>query len=360
MRPLLKIGIFAGIAGAVVYAITKYKSLSSAWGDLIITPQLDGGVSNIKLSTGGLLIPVKVEFANRSNQQIALSVNAVDIFYKGSRLAYSIPNSQVVYVQPNKITTYSGISLNIPLTSLVSLFIDIFKMAFSIENLTQIGQYVSQFISQTEVYIKATVGNAIVYSGKSAFGSPVQATTQKLAGNLGLVSASLRTISPLSEYQHLIPPKSELDYTDPIIIDNVTVDETVHEMKKIARKYKNDTSALAKTLQGKDLRDTLQRIFDFIYTHIQYKEDSKDNEQIRRPLRTLYDQQGDCDCYSVLIGSILENLGIEYKFRIAAYNGRENYQHVYVVVPSTTGNLIVDPVVDSCFYEKTPSKFKDF
>jgi hypothetical protein len=83
-------------------------------------------------------------------------------------------------------------------------------------------------------------------------------------------------------------------------------------------------------------------------------------EQVRRPLRCLYDKKGDCDCYATLIGSMLENLNIPYKFRIAAYNGNENYQHVYVIVPNGTGYYTCDPVVDRFNYEKPPSKTKDF
>ena len=84
-------------------------------------------------------------------------------------------------------------------------------------------------------------------------------------------------------------------------------------------------------------------------------------EQVRRPLRTLYDQKGDCDCYATLIGAMLKNMGIDFRFRIAAYSAGR-YQHVYVVVPSNdspTGYYVVDPVLDQCFAEKAPSKFFD-
>ena len=77
-------------------------------------------------------------------------------------------------------------------------------------------------------------------------------------------------------------------------------------------------------------------------------------EQVRRPLRTLYDQKGDCDCFATLIGSILENLGIKYKFRVAAY--QRGWQHDYVIVPYENGYYTVDPVLDQCFAEKKPTR----
>ena len=97
-----------------------------------------------------------------------------------------------------------------------------------------------------------------------------------------------------------------------------------------------------------------------VVQHIEYVPDSAVMEQVRRPLRTLYDQKGDCDCYATLIGSILTNLGIPFSLRIAKYNGRSYFQHVYVVVREGDKELVVDPVVDKCFYEKKPSEKKDF
>jgi hypothetical protein len=179
-------------------------------------------------------------------------------------------------------------------------------------------------------------------------------------GALGLTAASLRDIKPMSDYVNYIPPKEELKRNDLIVIQNGSVEDTVRMMHKVAGDYKSDTAMLAKLLQGKNTRETVGNMFNFVYNYIQYVPDSKVLEQVRRPLRTLWDRKGDCDCYSVLIASMCNNLNIPYKFRIAAYGGRANYQHVYVVVPSSSGELICDPVVDKPFYEKSPSKYKDF
>ena len=83
-------------------------------------------------------------------------------------------------------------------------------------------------------------------------------------------------------------------------------------------------------------------------------------EQVRRPLRTLYDQKGDCDCYATLIGSMLYNLGIPFKFRIAEYANKGYYQHVYVIVPYSGGYFTVDPVLDNFNQEKPTTNHKDF
>jgi transglutaminase-like putative cysteine protease len=131
-------------------------------------------------------------------------------------------------------------------------------------------------------------------------------------------------------------------------------------MHRIVSEHSSDTKKLAQKLKAANLRDTLRNIWNFVYTYIQYEPDSKLFEQLRRPLRTLHDQKGDCDCYAILIGSVLTNLNIPYSFRVAEYENRGFFQHVYVVVPNGGGYITVDPVVEKFDYEKPFTKKKDF
>ena len=110
-----------------------------------------------------------------------------------------------------------------------------------------------------------------------------------------------------------------------------------------------------------DQNVTLQlQAFDLLFKGKIVAQSKPNATEVRRPLRCLYDKKGDCDCYATLIGSILENLNIPYKFRIAAYNGNSHFQHVYVIVPNGSGYYTCDPVVDKFNYEKPTSKVKDF
>lgn len=184
--------------------------------------------------------------------------------------------------------------------------------------------------------------------------------TPAAVSGLGLVAASQRKIRDISDYISYIPPRENLKYNDHIVHPDGTVRDTGELMRAVVEKYYTDVTQLAKHLKRDTLKDTLQSIWDFVYTHIQYVPDSRVREQVRRPLRTLYDQKGDCDCFATLIGALLRNLDIEFKFRIAAYSAGR-YQHVYVVVPleSTDQYWVVDPVLDKCFAEKPTSKFFD-
>ncbi len=144
------------------------------------------------------------------------------------------------------------------------------------------------------------------------------------------------------------------------LLSNGSVDETVQQMKKIVRNTLPQTKRIATALEGSTKLETARNIWNFIYNHIQYKQDNPLREQLRQPLRTWKDRTTgvDCDCYSILISSMLTNLGIAHSFRIAAY--KADYQHVYVVVPDGSKNIIIDCVADRFNYEVTPTKTKDF
>lgn len=206
-----------------------------------------------------------------------------------------------------------------------------------------------------------TVGNSyqITYSrpvGQAQSWNLKLLHSDKVNG-LGFCAASLRRIGPLSDYIAYIPPISELEKNDRIVKANGSVQDTAAIMHEAATQYKSDTAKLAQHLKKGNVKDTLQSIWNFVYGYIQYVPDSRIVEQVRRPLRTLYDQKGDCDCYATLIASMLENLGIPYDFRIAAY--QRDWQHVYVIVPNGNSYYVVDPVMDKCFAEKEPTKTLD-
>ncbi|MDR2840795.1 MAG: transglutaminase-like domain-containing protein [Paludibacter sp.] len=363
MNKLLKIVIPVGVVAAVgVWALSKVKSLQSFYNLLSITPKLDGGLSKIKIDLlSGITIPIAVDFANRTAEQVTVGIQAIDIAYKNKIVAQSLPTSSEITVKGNSISTLKGLSITISIFNLVSVGGSIVNtiLASGIN-----AAAFQQLIADFEMRATCIFNRAIIFSFASKFGDTVEVKqeTQKAVSGLGLVANTARRIRPFAEYEMYIPPKTLLGHDDLIVNADGDVEDTVQLMHEAARKYKSDTTTLAAHLEGKTVPETLQNIFDFVYNYIKYEEDSRTIEQVRRPLRTLWDRRGDCDCYSVLIGSILENLGIAYKFRIAAYNGRDNYQHVYVIVPTDNGAnyYVCDPVVDRCFYEKPTSKHKDF
>lgn len=346
-----------GIIGGLVLAISKYRSLQNMYKLLIITPRIAGGLKNIKISLTGITIPIEIDFSNRSDQTLSVQVNAIDVYYKNNILSQSKPTSSEVAILPNAVSTLKNINLFLPISSLISSIGNIIQSILAQGSLsTKFAQLVNSF----ELDCTCTYNKSFVYSFKTSFGASTQLSSNSSQKTLGLTAASNRTILPMSDYINYIPSKSELNNNDLVLIKDGNVEDTVYCMHDLAHKYQNDTVMLSKLLQGRDIKQTVSNLFYFVYNYIQYVPDSPVLEQVRRPLRTLWDRKGDCDCFSVLIASMCNNLNIPYKFRIAAYGGRSNYQHVYVVIETSQGDLICDPVVDKPFYEKQPSKYKDF
>lgn len=153
-------------------------------------------------------------------------------------------------------------------------------------------------------------------------------------------------------------------WSEETIIRNGSVKDTVSEMKKIIRDYSWQTKKIAPKLKGKDVYDTCQNIWNFLYTHIKYKEDDEGQEQLRTPARSFAQRRTrgiDCDDFSIFCGCLLYNLRIPFYIRIARYSGKDYFQHVYPVVPLThKAYITIDAVLDKYDAEKPTVEHKDF
>ena len=164
-----------------------------------------------------------------------------------------------------------------------------------------------------------------------------------------MIAKNKRSLKNGYEYDSLIP---KADFETQTLSNFITVDDTVSSIIKIVQKTQKDTEKLAQTLKRDTIDETCKAIFDFVYNHIQYVKDRTGYEELRRPARTWADKKGDCDCYSIFIGSILYNLKIPFSFRVTKYSG--DWQHIYPIVYDKTspkGYRIIDCVVDEYDYE---------
>lgn len=186
-------------------------------------------------------------------------------------------------------------------------------------------------------------------------------TPIKYLNGLGLVASGARNIRNGTRYSKYFRPPSR---NDKYLSYAGTTTDTIEFMRDIIKNTLDDTKQIAPVLRGNNLRRTLSNIFSFIFNHIQYKPDDPENEELRRPVRAWADRVTgvDCDCYSILIGSILSNLDIPFALRMVKINGKPFYQHVYVVVPKNGQQsglrhhgsyYTIDPVLDT-FNEEHP------
>lgn len=167
-------------------------------------------------------------------------------------------------------------------------------------------------------------------------------------------AAHQRQLRAGTEYQRHFDFR-DLENTNPVLANGDTF-TTIREMDKWIRKYQWQTATVAKELQGNTLEATCRKVWEFAYRHFQYRLDKDGVEQLRTPLRAWKDRASgiDCDCYAILISTILLNLGIAHKLRKTKYRGGADYQHIYVVVPrpGRSDYFTIDPVVDAFDYEE--------
>ncbi len=88
--------------------------------------------------------------------------------------------------------------------------------------------------------------------------------------------------------------------------------------------------------------------------NIRYVEDSVHFQDIRLPNRLIKDGKGDCKSFAMFTASILENLGIPYKFVYTSYTDNRVPQHVYV---QTDNGIIIDAVWRQ-FNDEKPYTYK--
>ena len=176
------------------------------------------------------------------------------------------------------------------------------------------------------------------------------------------ITSGHRKIKKGYEYNHFFPPA---DNADKIILKNGDVHDTVSLMGEIVRKTLAQTEVFAAHLKDNtnpSKMEICRKLWVFCYNHIQYKLDQRGLEQLRQPARSWADRNTgiDCDCMSIFVSSILCNMGIEHKYRITKYGGKPNFQHVYIVVPDGSSEIIIDCVLSKFNYEKPYSEKKDF
>lgn len=360
MRKGTKIGLvfgFLGIGGLLIWnTISRARNFANS---LVVTPMWYGKAKDMQVSMQGIKLPLAVDFVNRSDFSVNVRLNSFDVVNSAGKVVANNTQATKQVTIPANGKGRMPVDVWIPLSVLLqvgkasydAIMAGDFDVALSkceelVEGCTMVFGITINDLANVKISLKLDEDSEV---------DTTEAKPKETSG-MGLVAKRQRRIGSIDDYKDLIPAESKLLRNDSIVIDDVTPEETASFVRKMARRYKKDTERLSYALERETTEETIQAIFDFVYHYIRYEEDSKICEQVRRPLRTLYEQVGDCDCYSTLIASICENLGLNYKLRIAEYDNKGYYQHIYCVIEGYP----CDPVLDECFDEKKPTHKKDF
>lgn len=142
------------------------------------------------------------------------------------------------------------------------------------------------------------------------------------------------------EYEPLFPAVS----CDKVSLGNGNTFNTVRLIKSWVVKYNYQTKEVAKLLQQSSLKETCDKIYWFLYNHIQYRADGFE-QNLRSPACAFKQRvEGvDCKTYSIFASCLLVNMGIKHFIRQIKQPSfkPELFTHVYVIVPlnQKTGDI---------------------
>lgn len=108
------------------------------------------------------------------------------------------------------------------------------------------------------------------------------------------------------------------------------------------------TAKFSPSLRGRDKKESAKNVWRFVRENVKYQRDPAGRETVKSPGKLIYDGVGDCKSFTVLVVSILTNLGIPWRYRVAFYDPKQpNAGHIYPVAIIGGTDVIVDAVHDT-------------
>jgi hypothetical protein len=341
LNTFLKIGIGAALVGGVLYGVKKAHEYINTFRAEVSRY----GIPTINQAI--VYLPIAVKFNNPTTLSVHINDIVADVFI--------LKNN--AYVQAARVNQ----ALTIP----PGVSEQVITAAINLKNILggNILNFAANLINTKSLQIRTDVH--VNYLGiplpKQTFSNKVDLQNFSVSG-LGLVSKHKRNIKSGLEYNKYFDLK-KIDGKETRLKKNGSVFDTLRLMQKMADECKDETKFIAEKLKASTLNQSLNNLWTFLYSNVQYKKDNPLREQLRKPIRTWQDRATgvDCDCYSIFIATVLKNWGVNYAYRMTAYS--DDYQHVYVVVPihgkqvsNRADYIVIDPVTDRYNYEVPFSK----
>lgn len=144
----------------------------------------------------------------------------------------------------------------------------------------------------------------------------------------------------LSSYAHLVDASKNKDKH----IVKGGINETIKVIRSVTLNNFHQVTSLSNHLKAETLEQSCFNIWHWLKTNIKYDFDPIGIEAVRTPARTFADRhhQADCEDLSIFAAALLINMGYTPQFKIVAFNGSKEWQHIYTVC----GNMVIDAVLD--------------
>jgi predicted transglutaminase-like cysteine proteinase len=98
-------------------------------------------------------------------------------------------------------------------------------------------------------------------------------------------------------------------------------------VKAVSKKKVNGKFALAE----RDYEGELKAVFDDIRRNVRYVRDGHKLDTFQSARRTLEFGGGDCDDYTITMGSALQSIGYPVKLRIVQTKGSKDFNHIFLL-----------------------------
>lgn len=147
-----------------------------------------------------------------------------------------------------------------------------------------------------------------------------------------------------------------------VTYDTGTTNDIVKEVLSVYKKCKRDVAVFAQNFKSGSVKRTAELIWTFVKKNIRYSEDPAGVQWIKTPARIWQDKECDCKGYSIFIGSILYNLGIDFAFRFTGYSHTSKlFTHVYIIAyDEQKKEIFIDDVMPEFNKEKLFVFKKDY
>lgn len=138
-----------------------------------------------------------------------------------------------------------------------------------------------------------------------------------------------------------------------VMHENGNVQDIIAVILKADQLSPKYTRELAQQLRQDDEYETMRAVWRFVKEHVKYVRDKVGHEVIQLPGALWRGRKGDCKSFSIFIGSILKNLGIKYRYRVAFYDpANPDSGHIYPIATLSDGTQVVMDAVHSRFDEE--------
>lgn len=119
-----------------------------------------------------------------------------------------------------------------------------------------------------------------------------------------------------------------------------------------------EMSQIAPYLQGRSDLDTLKNIWSFVRFNIKYVADPVIHEDVKLPSEVWHSGFADCKSKSIMVAALIKAFPqFGFRYRFASYDLPEEYTHVYVIVDTQFGPVIIDSV-HSKFNDEVKYRYK--